>query len=264
MRARRVSAIVLLVVLIATVSPSAAGAAGPIKLVDPARARTTRVLSTGFENAGDFAGFHVTPETSSTHRALSNEVVHAGSLAGKGWITGPTNPGDPDGPNHRGYRTIQLWKLPGGGFRRSVIIDMFVWVDAALRPGEWLSLATLSADKSNGWTRVVTLDVGPDGHLALFHVPRQGEGRPLQQNTTTPFPQRRWVQVRMEVDLAPRGAIAVWQDGRLIATARIEGGHGRLEQAHFGVYASPSVTSATVYNDDLSIRQVRGPRIAPR
>ena len=40
-------------------------------------------------------------------------------------------PGDPDGPNHRGYPTIQLWKLPGGGFRRSVIIDLSVWVDAA-------------------------------------------------------------------------------------------------------------------------------------
>jgi len=250
--------------LIATASPSVAAAAGPIKLVDPTRARTTRVFSTGFERAGDFAGFYVTPETSSTHRALSNEVVHSGSLAGKGWITGPTSPGDPDGPNHRGYPTIQLWKLPGGGFRRSVIIDISVWVDAALRPGEWLSLATLSADKSNGWTRVVGLNVGPDGHLALFHVPRQGEGRPLQQNTTTLFPPRQWVQIRMEVDLAPRGAIAVWQDGQLITTSRIEGGHGRLEQAHFGVYASPSVTSATVYNDDLSIRQVRGPRIAPR
>jgi hypothetical protein len=205
----------------------------------------------------------VTPQTAATHVATSNELVHSGRLASKGWITAATGAGDPDGPNHRGYPTVQLWKLRGGGFRRSVIVDLFVWVDAALRPGEWLSLATLSADASNRWDRVVTLNLGPDGRLGLFHVPRVGEGLPLQPNTATRFPLRQWVKLRMELDFAPRGAIAVWQDGRLITAARVEGGRGRLEQAHFGIYASPSVTNATVYNDDLSIRQVRGPRMPP-
>jgi len=264
MRSARAWAIVLVVLSTVGTMSSTAGAATPVKLVDPARARTIRSFTTGFERASDFAGFYVTPNTASTHLALSNEVVESGGLAGKGWITGPTSTADPDGPNHRGYPTIQLWKLPGGGFRRSVIIDLSVWVDAALRPGEWLSLATLSADASDHWARVVTVNVGPDGHLSLFHVPRQGEGKPVQANTTTLFPLRQWVHIRMEVDFSRRGAIAVWQDGRLVTTAGIEGGHGRLEQAHFGIYASPSVTNATVYNDDLSIRQVRGPRVAPR
>jgi hypothetical protein len=31
---------------------------------------------------------------------------------------------------------------------------------------------------------------------------------------------------------------------------------GRLAQAHFGLYAAPSITSGVVYNDDLTIREV--------
>jgi hypothetical protein len=138
MKPRHLSASLLLAGAIAMASSSssaAAAAVGPIKLVDPTRAKTTRVFASGFENTADFAGFYVTPDTSTTHVASSNEVVHSGSLASKGWITGPTSASDPDGPNHRGYPTVQLWKLRGGGFRRSVIIDMYVWVDASLRPG---------------------------------------------------------------------------------------------------------------------------------
>ena len=64
----------------------------------------------------------------------------------------------------------------------------------------------------------------------------------------------------MEANLSLHGAVRVWQDGRFITEARVEGGAGRLEQAHFGIYASPSVVRATVYNDDVSIREIRGSR----
>jgi hypothetical protein len=37
----------------------------------------------------------------------------------------------------------------------------------------------------------------------------------------------------------------------LVARAKVRGGHGVLEQAHFGMYAIPSLT--TVCNDDLTI-----------
>jgi hypothetical protein len=48
----------------------------------------------------------------------------------------------------------------------------------------------------------------------------------------------------------------VWQNGVLISSARVGGMKGVLSQAHFGVYAPPSVTSATLYNDDLTITEV--------
>ena len=48
----------------------------------------------------------------------------------------------------------------------------------------------------------------------------------------------------------------MWQDDILVSTAEVRGGCGLLEQAHFGLYAPPDVTSATVYNDDLTIREV--------
>ena len=47
--------------------------------------------------------------------------------------------------------------------------------------------------------------------------------------------------------------IATWQDGTLTSAARIEGGTGTLEQAHFGLYAPPDLLAGTVFNDDLTI-----------
>jgi hypothetical protein len=45
----------------------------------------------------------------------------------------------------------------------------------------------------------------------------------------------------------------VRQNDDLVARATVNGGHGRLEQAHFGMYAIPSLTAGTVCNDDLKI-----------
>jgi hypothetical protein len=39
----------------------------------------------------------------------------------------------------------------------------------------------------------------------------------------------------------------------LVARAKVRGGHGVLEQAHFGMYAIPSLTTGRVCNDDLTI-----------
>lgn len=52
------------------------------------------------------------------------------------------------------------------------------------------------------------------------------------------------------------GAAAVWQDGVLVSAARVRGGDGSLDQMHFGLYAAPSLTHATVANDDIAVYRV--------
>jgi hypothetical protein len=65
---------------------------------------------------------------------------------------------------------------------------------------------------------------------------------------------RKWVHLSITIDFDPRqGRITVRQDDELVAGARVLGGHGRLEQAHFGIYASPSIATGKVCNDDLTI-----------
>jgi hypothetical protein len=119
--------------------------------------------------------------------------------------------------------------------------------------GQWVSLATLSADASDRWTRVVTVNLDPGGWLNVFHVPDQGAHQP-QYETHRPFPMGTWVHIEIRIDFDPRhGFIEVRQNDDLVARATVNGGHGRLEQAHFGMYAIPSLTAGTVCNDDLKI-----------
>jgi hypothetical protein len=68
---------------------------------------------------------------------------------------------------------------------------------------------------------------------------------------------RTWVHIEIRIDFDPRhGFIEVRQNDDLVARATVNGGHGRLEQAHFGMYAIPSLTAGTVCNDDLKISAV--------
>lgn len=128
-----------------------------------------------------------------------------------------------------------------------------MWLDATLdEQGEWFSLATFSTSPPNNWGRVVTVNVGYEGWLHTFHVPNHGEGvREFQ--TAEAFPLHEWVRVTTYLDLRPDGVIAVWQDGRLASIARVVGGSGDLVEAHFGLYAPPSLTAGSVFNDDLTI-----------
>ena len=47
------------------------------------------------------------------------------------------------------------------------------------------------------------------------------------------------------------------QNNHLVARAAVQGGHGCLEQAHFGMYAIPSLTTGKVCNDNLKIVAAR-------
>ncbi len=52
------------------------------------------------------------------------------------------------------------------------------------------------------------------------------------------------------------GYAKVWQDRQLVSHAQVQGANGLLAQAHFGLYAAPSISNLTVYNDDLTIREI--------
>jgi hypothetical protein len=221
--------------------------------VDAAPRIEPRTFVSGFESLDDFTGMYISPQTATTRHALVSSPRHGGEHAHCAWLTGRGTGADTDGPNHRGYPTVQLRKIDPRGFATPAVVDLWVWVDAKLRPGQWLSLATLSPDASDRWTRVVTVNVNPGGWVDVFHVPDQGEHRPTIE-THRAFPQREWVHLSIRIDFDPEhGSIEVLQNNELVARAKVNGGHGRLEQAHFGMYAIASLTSATVCNDDLKI-----------
>jgi hypothetical protein len=244
------------------------------------RVTVRRTFRTGFEDPADLAGFYVTPQSDLTHHEVSTEQVHLGTAAHTAWVTGAGGPGlERDGPNHRGYPTIQLHRLPEGGFRSPTVTELWVWLDVALAEGQWFSFATFSNDASDRWDRVVTVNLDPDGYVNVFHAPRQYENDLVLQRTDVRFPLRTWVRLTTYVDLRPRhGAIAVWQDGVLVSASRVDPAvdegvraardqqglppgeiSDRLEQAHFGLYAPPEVASARVVNDDLTIAEVEPP-----
>jgi hypothetical protein len=223
------------------------------------RVALTPVFSTGFENDADLAGFYVTPQSPMTRHEIRWGSAHAGNRAHVAWLTGEIGPEPVDGPNHRGYPTIQLQRRPVGTCKTPCLIEFWARLDdVGLVRGEWFSLATFSADPSSGWTRVVTVNVGWQGWLHLFHVPDQGIGEWKLQRTDIPFPRGRWVRITTWLDFDPdHGAAAVWQDGVLVSAARVRGGDGSLDQMHFGLYAPPSLMRGSVANDDIAVFRVR-------
>jgi len=240
-----------------------------------------RTFTTGFEDPADLAGFYSTPQSALTHHETTSAIAHSGTHSEHAWVTGAGGPGlEVDGPNHRGYRAIQLDKAAGGdlgGFRSPSLVQLWVWLDVSLLKGQWFSFATFTNDSSVRWDRVVTVNLDPAGYLNIFHVPLAHQNTLALQRTDILFPMRTWVRLTAYVDLTPaHGAVAVWQNSTLIAAARVDpqvdaaaraardAGSlppdrltDRLEQAHFGLYAPPEVTAATVYNDDLTIAELR-------
>jgi hypothetical protein len=219
----------------------------------------TPVFRSGFENDADFAGFYVTPQSPLTRHEVRTGTAHSGERAHVAWLTGETGVEPVDGPNHRGYPTIQLPKRPVGTCATPCVVEFWARLDDVdLQRGEWFSLATFSPDPSDRWSRVVTVNVGWEGWLHLFHVPDHGSGAREFQRVDIPFPRGRWVRITTWLDFHPdHGAAAVWQDGTLVSAARVRGGDGSLDQMHFGLYAPPSLTRATVVNDDIKVFRAR-------
>lgn len=225
--------------------------------------RKAVLLRLPFESVAETRGWYETPQTPLTHHRLSPEVVHGGKRAEAAWVTGPNvDDIEPDGPNHRGYPTMQLYKRPRGCVT-PCLISLWVWADIVTTPGEWYQIATLTPSMSDAWLPSQLVNVGSEGWLHTMHVPTQGRSDWTYQRTDRPFPRRRWVHVEILVDYrATGGAIAAFQDGVLMSAAPIdaslgENGAGVLNQAHFGLYTAPSIGAGVIYNDDLVISEVR-------
>ena len=226
-----------------------------------------RMFSTSFESVADFDGFYIVPQDhmGTASHDLSSERVHSGTYAHKGWIYGVNPPSTPFvNNNHRAYPTVQLHKTPGGGYACPCFVEFYAWLDMPLdEPGEWFSFATLARSTSDSYWNAVTVNVSAPnpapgttagGVLHLMHVPSAGLREPTFQTSTIVFPMRQWVRISIYIDLDPaNGEAKAWQDGQLVSAAPVTGGNGKLEQAHFGLYAHPGIGSGVVYNDDLLI-----------
>jgi hypothetical protein len=251
-------------------------------IADVSHATVRRTFTTSFEDPAELAGFYSTPQTALTHHEVTTSLAHTGTHSEKAWVTGAGALGvEPDGPNHRGYPTVQLRKIDTslGGFTSPSIVQFWVWLDVTLRPGQWFSFATFTFDASSRWDRVVTVNLDPDGYVNIFHVPLHDQDDAALQRKDVAFPMKSWVRLTAYVDFtSAHGALAVWQGTTLIAAARVDPRvdptvqrvrdelglpadelTDRLEQAHFGLYTAPAVSAATVYNDDIAISEINAP-----
>lgn len=198
----------------------------------------------------------------SSFHQQSAGLVHSGNFSHKAWIIGANPESTPvQNNNHRGYPTIQFQKTKEGVFHTPCYITFWVWTDIELtshRPeNQWLSFATFTTDSTDNWSRTILVNVSYDGFVHLMHVPLQGQKDWSFQTTTIKFPQKQWVKIKIYLDTRPAtGYAKVWQDDVLVSYARIADGNGILAQAHFGLYAAPSIAKGSIYNDDLVIREV--------
>lgn len=220
-----------------------------------------RIFQTSFESTSEFSNFYSVPspyQSVDTH-GQSTEQKRTGTYSHKANISGlgPTC-FYPQNCNHRGYPTIQLNKLASGGFKTPVLIELYVYLDMDLTSNQdWFSFATYSADPTDLWRRVVLVNIDASDYVYLMHVPVHNQNVHTYQVTNLSFPRRQWKKLTTCLDFSPQGGMAkLWVDSTLVSTANVAGGCGVLEQAHFGLYASPTLSSGSIYNDDLRIQEV--------
>ncbi len=235
-------------------------------IVNPVNTEKKEFLSF-FESVDDFYGFYITPQgyLGTTFHELSDSIVHSGTYAHKAWITG-ANPPSTIGVNnnHRGYPTIQFQKTPKGVFKTPCYITLWVWLDMKLQENtiggddDWFSFATFTDDESDNWSRTVLVNLDYNGFVHLQHTTNQGQQTSIFQTSSLTFPQKEWVELKIYLDFRDNGYVKVWQNGQLVSHANIGNITNKLSQAHFGLYCSPQLTTGTVYNDDLIIREVDG------
>lgn len=221
-----------------------------------------QTYQTSFESVADFSGFYISPQDhmNSASHDQSSQQVRSGQFSHMGWVTAP-NPASSRGVNnnHRGYPTIQMYKREDGAFRTPALVELWVWLDMDLKRGEWFSFATLDHTTSNRWDSVL-VNLSDEGFVHLMHVPTNGQGVHTFQTSRIKFPFRQWVKLSMEIHFdRENGYAKVWQDGQLVSAANVRKGNGYFTQAHFGLYAPPSVSSGVIFNDDLKITELDSP-----
>jgi len=240
---------------------------------EPSYTGPKRTFASSFETIDDFNRFYIVPLGDyDSNEELSSEKVINGKYAHKAWILKARDVNN-DGViylPHRAYPTIQFQKTQDGIFRTPCLLSLWVNLDITLidRPkgsiDDWFSFITLTPDQSDLWTRTVVVNITPDGYVKLVHVPNQGEqNRIFQADTinnpekTLKFPYKTWARLDVYIDFdAKNGYAKVWQNGRLVSHALVNGGNGGLAQVHCGLYASAAISSGVIYNDKLIIKEV--------
>lgn len=227
--------------------------------------KTKREFKSSFETVDDFSGFYISPQShlETTFHELSDSIVHSGVYSHKAWVDGANLPSTKSSNNnHRGYPTIQFQNTPERSLKTPCYITLWVWLDMELKQSviggedDWFSFATFTDDESDRWKRTVLVNLSHDGFVHLQHVPKQGEQESVFQTTTTVFPQKEWVELKVYLDFSENGYAKVWQNGELISHAKVQNVNNKLAQVHFGMYCSPQIKSGVVYNDDLKIETV--------
>ncbi len=223
-----------------------------------------RRFATSFESVTDFDGFYITPQNhlGTAFHALTDSNVYSGVYVHRAWIEG-SNPASTltTNNNHRGYPTVQFQKTPEGPFKTPCYVTLRVWLDMELNANansedDWFSFATFTDDKTDNWARTVLVNLSTDGFVHLQHTTNQGEQTSIFQTSDITFPQRQWVELKIFLDFGEDGYAKVWQNGELVAHAKIGNITNQLAQAHFGLYCSPQLSTGEVFNDDLEIIEV--------
>ena len=219
-------------------------------------------FQSGFEDVSDFDNFYIvpiTPESSTSHR-LDPDVKFDGDFSYHAWIKHRNDDSTLlQNANHRAYPTVQFHKTDQGSLTTPVCVSINIWADFDLqdRPhgleDQWISLATFTDDASDKWQRTVLVNVSHDGLVHLQHTPHQGQQEHIFQSTNLRFPYRQWITLEVELDFSSEGYAKAWLDGTLASHAHVRDVQNQLAQAHFGLYAAPSLASGEIRNDDLSI-----------
>jgi len=220
------------------------------------------LFQSSFETEKDFDGFYITPIEPNgdvTHH-LSDETAIGGNLSYQGEVLKPNKPSSMfKNRNHRAYPTVQFDKMGRTLPTTPICATFYVWADFNLeqdpsgREDQWISLATFTDDPSDSWKRTVLVNVGFDRLVHLQHTPLQGQQTHIFQSNHTKVRYRKWERIDFELNLESDGYAKVWLNSVLASHAKVEGMKNQVAQAHFGLYAAPSIGSGIIRNDDLKI-----------
>jgi hypothetical protein len=186
----------------------------------------------------------------------SGEPVYTGNFAYKGWISRTSH------TNHRAYPVIHT------NMRTPLINTFMVYLDVDyvdMTPSDWIHLGTWGnhdpKTKAGLWA-LHTVSIRNRklefAHTSPFH------GEYIGSTTQPDFPLRKWVRLTVYMHYNKNtGIVQVWQDGIPMLRANISqlehhpGEH--LRTAHWGMYASGSISHGKQYNDDIRICLLKKP-----
>ncbi|MGE4110902.1 MAG: hypothetical protein AB7E73_09405, partial [Burkholderiales bacterium] len=186
----------------------------------------------------------------------SGEPVHSGSYAYKGWIVAASQ------HNHRAYPGITI------NLATPLINTFMVYLDIdheKMSPTDWIHLGTWgnydTETKTGNWA-LHTMSIR-NRKLEFAHA-KPFFGEYINLGAQPDFPLKKWVRLTVYIIYnGTTGFVQTWQDGQPMLRGRIpqllKQPGTTLRTAHWGMYASGSVTQGIQYNDDIRICRLNAP-----